>query len=94
MAKDEGVKVRTLSEALALLGSAVTFREESHERAFAEYVASVAEGEDTEPEELGDLTKAELLARAEAAGLDVSANDTKAELQAAIEAAEENGGSS
>ena len=92
MAEDEGIKVETLSDALALLGSAVTFREEAHELAFNEFVSGLAEGEGTEEAATADLTKAELLDRANELGLDVSTNDTKAEIAAAI--AEAEGGSS
>lgn len=87
---EEDFTVETLGEALTLLGSAVTFREEAHERAFGAFVAGLDEGEETE-EGLADHTKPELLAQAQALGLDVSAGDTKAELVAAIEAAQEEG---
>jgi hypothetical protein len=84
---EETFTVETLGEALALLGSAVTFREESQELAFQAFVEGLAEGEATEAK--AEPTKTELLAQAQALGLDVSSGNTKAEIQAAIDAAEE-----
>lgn len=77
-----------IAEALALLGKDVVFREETSERRFLELVEEIApEGYAEEPA-LEDMTKAQLLARAEAAGLAVTPNDTKAELVAALHDAE------
>ena len=84
--------VETLGEALALLGSATTFREEAQERAFNAFVEGLAEGEATEHTASTEPTKAELLDQAAELGVEVSASSTKAEIAAAI--AEAEGGSS
>jgi len=82
---------QAIAEGLALLGKHVVFREESDELKLAALIEEIAPGGFVAEPELADMTKAQLLARAEAAGLAVTPNDTKAELVAALEDA---GGSS
>lgn len=82
-------EVKSVGQALALLGSQVTFKEESAKLAFESFVGDlVAEEGVEEDQDLGELTKAELVELAEAKGVDVSGNDTKAEIVAAIEEAD------
>lgn len=75
---------KAVAAALQLLAAQVTFREESEVRAFEEAVAEIA-GEAPAGGDLGDLTKAELVSLAEAAGIVVEASDTKADLVAKLE---------